>query len=437
MRDCSRWRAKLIEIQRAATHVVARVLGGRSLTTCLRELAQRNPQLTAQQRAAIQDACYGTLRFLGRLDALLDQLLERPLTEDVLRCLLRVALYQLEYSRAAPYAVVDEAVTAAAALHHARAKGLVNAVLRNFLRRRAELAAAVAHSEVARYSHPQWWIDLLKREYPQHYAAILETANHRPPLTLRVNRRKNTPQQYCALLAESGLAARSVGEDAVTLEQPVGVDRLPGFADGRVSVQDAGAQLAAPLLDLAPGMRVLDACAAPGGKTAHILECADVELVALDDDAARLERVRANLSRSGFTARIECADAARPDEWWDGRPFHRVLADVPCSASGVVRRHPDIKWLRRPGDIEQFAGQQGNLLDALWRVVAGGGKLLYATCSVFAGENGARIAAFLKRHPEARQLPLPGLAAITEAPAGQLLPDTEHDGFYYALLQKI
>ncbi len=413
-----------------AARLVGQVLGGRNLTQSLDELRASEPRLTPQQRAAAQDMSYGTLRHYGRLQAVLFRLLQRPLNDERVRCLLLVALYQLEYGMAPAHAVVDHAVRAAGRLRLPWAKGLVNAVLRNFLRRRADLLARLEEDEVARFSYPQWWIDKLRGQYPVHWQAMLEAGNQRPPMTLRVNRRRATVEAYVERLAAAGMAARPLGGSAVMLEQPLPVDALPGFREGLVSVQDYGAQLAAPLLDLAAGMRVLDACCAPGGKTGHMLECAGVAMTALDHDAARLERVRSNLERLGLAAGLVVGDAAEPDGWWDGRPYHRILADVPCSASGIVRRHADIKWLRRPQDVEIFAAQQARMLHALWRLLANGGKLLYATCSVFVEENQRQIDAFLAERADARLLPLPGLTD------GQLLPCAEHDGFYYALLQK-
>ena len=249
-------------------------------------------------------------------------------------------------------------------------------------------------------------------------------------MTLRSNVRRGSASDYLHRLQQAGLGARRLDNGALLLARPVPVERLPGFGEGAVSVQDAGAQLAATLLDVRDGMRVLDACAAPGGKTAHILELADVDMTALDADAVRLQRVGSNLERLGLSARMQAADAAAPDVWWDGNPFERVLVDAPCSASGVVRRHPDIKWLRRPSDIGGFAAQQQRLLQALWKVVARGGKLLYVTCSIFSEEDHQTIGGFAARHPDARILGgMPGRD-------GLLLPDDEHDGFYYALLQK-
>lgn len=426
----------MLEVQRQGAQIVGRVLSGRSLDAELRSPAVRTRVAATQDRAALQDITYGTLRFLGQIDALLERLLERPLENDRLRNVLRVALYQLVHTRAAAHAVVDHAVRTAVAIGHARAKGLVNGVLRSFLRNRDALLEEAGRTELGRYSHPQWWIDKLRVQYPDDYAAILESGNVHPPLTLRVNARKTSGRAYGEALDAAGLTYEQVGESAVVLAKPVPVERIPGFQDGLVSVQDLSAQHAAVLLDAREGTRVLDACAAPGGKTAHLLERSDVEVTAVDHDAARLERVQANLGRLQLCARLVCGDAAHPASWWDGKPFERILADVPCSASGVVRRHPDIKWLRRPDDIARFAQRQRDILEALWQLLATDGKLLYATCSVFHEENREQIERFLEHHSDARHLTLPGLHTNAQLPAGQILPDTRHDGFFYALLQK-
>jgi 16S rRNA (cytosine967-C5)-methyltransferase len=348
--------------------------------------------------------------------------------------LLRVAIYQLAYTRAPAHAVVHNAVTAAG---EGWRRGLANAVLRNFQRRRAELEKMAETQPSARWSHPDWWIAKLQAEHPEHWQGILEAGLLHPPFTLRVNICQGDVASYLQRLSEAELPARQTGEDAVTLDKAISVHSLPGFDEGQVSVQDAGAQWAARLLDAQPGERVLDACAAPGGKTGHILERAAsnssaVALTALDVDAARLARVQENLDRLHLHAKLVVGDASNPDVWWDGQPFDRILADVPCSASGVVRRNPDIKWLRRPDDIAQFAAQQAVMLEALWRLLAPGGTLLYATCSVFNEENDGQVQAFLARHPEdAARRPLP--EPLSD---GSLLPDAEHDGFFYALLQK-
>ena len=408
----------------AASRVVARVLGGASLTAVLDEDAR------GASRPAVQDLAYGTLRDYGAPEAMLAMLARKPIPDRAVRALLLCALHALRHERRAPHTVVDEAVTACAELGHAAARGFVNALLRNFLRRREALEAEARGSEAACFGYPAWWIARVRRAHPEAWEAALAAGNTRPAMTLRVNRRKLSVAAYLAKLAALGIDARRVGVVAVRLSQPRGVDALPGFAEGEVSVQDAGAQLAAPLLDVRSGMRVLDACAAPGGKSVHLLELADLDLLALDHDAERAPRIGATLERVGLAAQVRVADAGDPNRWWDGKPFDRVLLDVPCSASGVVRRHPDIKWLRREADLDGFAREQSRLLAALWQLLVPGGKLLYATCSVFPEENGAVIDAFLARRDDARRLLPPGLGD------GQLLPDDEHDGFFYALLEK-
>jgi len=420
-------------IQIAAGQIVQQVLtDGRNLNQVLEESLRKKSVWTPAQRAALQDLSYGTLRFYGQLRAILSLLLHKPMLDQRIYYVLLVALYQLQYSKAAQHAVVDHAVRSAQMLN-VKVSGLVNAILRNFLRGRDALLEQAAQNAEGKYSYPQWWIDELNAQYGERAAAILEAGNRHPPMTLRVNRRRNTSADYQMQLTQQNLPSRVIAPDALLLDKPVPVDRLPGFFDGMVSIQDAGAQYAASLLDVRDGMRVLDACAAPGGKTAHILERASVAMVAVDKDANRLQRVAENLQRLKLTAQLVVGDAAQPDAWWDGIPFQRILADVPCSASGVVRRHPDIKWLRRSSDISGFSAQQLDILHALWRLLAQDGKLLYATCSVFHQENELVVASFLAQQPDARRLPVT-LPGGTE---GQLLPDDQHDGFFYALLQKI
>ncbi len=424
----------MIKTQRIAASVVGKVLAGASLTVVLQETWRTHPVLLSQQRGAVQDLSYGVLRFYGQLDALLGLLLKKSLRDRRLYNLLLVSLYQLQYSKASSYAVVDHAVSTAATLGNGKEmQGLVNAVLRNYIRRREILLEKVAESDVGRYAHPQWWIDKLRIQFPQNFQHVLEADNKRPPMTLRVNQRKISVAAYQKLLDERGMSAQLLWHGALQLKQPVVVEKLPGFAEGFVSIQDAGAQLAAPFLDVQDGMRVLDACAAPGGKSTHLLELAKIALTVLDNDAVRLARVEQNLERLEFMADcLVCGDAAHPDQWWNGVPFDRILADVPCSASGVVCRHPDIKWLRRESDLLQFTASQQEILNALWQILVRGGKLLYVTCSVFIEENRLQIEQFMRQHPDARLLPLSGEAMID----GQLLPDIRHDGFFYSLLQK-
>lgn len=416
--------------QGLAAAAVGQVMAGRNLAVALDKLFCDHPSATQQQRAAAQDLSYGTLRYLGRISAVLDRLLIKPLAHEGVYYLLMVALYQLIYDKASAHTVVNQAVEAASRFRQRWSKGLVNAVLRNYLRRSDELSVIDPQNEVARYSYAQWWVDKIKQQYPQDWCSILEIGNTHPPMTLRIHLGRTTIQKYSELLASQGITHRLLGRQAVMLDKPMPVGEVPGFKDGWVSVQDFGAQFAAQLLDAKDGMRVLDACCAPGGKTGHILESAGVQMLALDHDDARLERVQSNLDRLGMSAVLQIGDAAKPEEWWDGVPFDRILADVPCTASGIVRRHVDIKWLRREQDIAEFAQQQKAILNSLWRLLAKGGKLLYATCSIFHEENQGQIDQFLKQHQDATKLPL-------EHPQnGQLIPCADHDGFFYALLQK-
>jgi len=403
------------------------------------------PTLSAGQRGAVQDLAYGTLRQYGRGDFMLERLLRTPLQEGdatpgklLLRALLLVALYRLEARPGDAHTIVDQAVNAAAEIDQGRFKALVNAILRNRLRRDAELLSAANADPVARYQHPLWWIDRIRLAHPACWEDILAADNSHPPMGLRVNRRRGDARAYLALLTDVGIAARLVADEdcAILLERPQPVERLPGFFQGLVSVQDVGAQHAAPLLGVADGMRVLDACAAPGGKATHLLELADIELLALDAEPQRTARIADNLARLGLQAEVNSVDCRALEQWWDGRPFQRILADVPCTASGVVRRHPDGKWLRRETDIAGFARSQAEILDALWRVLAPSGKMLYCTCSLFPQENALQMAAFAARHGDAVSLPVTGGAGTGELQQWQLVPQEEHDGFFYALLQK-
>jgi 16S rRNA (cytosine967-C5)-methyltransferase len=412
---------------RDAARSVARVAAGSSLADEFDRMAEEGAETP---RAILIDLTHGTLRRYGRVQAIVHALSRRGRPEALVEALLWCALYALESARYADYTVVDQAVRACALLERWTAKGYVNALLRAFLRERRSLEARINGDAQARLQHPGWWIERLRAAYPARWEEVLAAGNSHPPMGLRVNRRRDSVAEYRAKLEAAGIASRALGGDAVLLERPLPLERVPGFASGEVSVQDAGAQRAAQCLDLAPGQRVLDACAAPGGKSDHILETADVALSALDADPARCVRLERNLARLGLKARVTNADCTRLDDWWDGVPFDRVLADVPCSASGIVRRHPDIKWLRRASDVHAFAVRQGTILEALWQVLRAGGKLLYATCSVFPQENDAVIDAFVAHAGRAARLSLP------DGAAAQGLPDAQRDGFYYALIQK-
>ena len=422
--------------QQIAAIAVSDVLSGRNLTLALPDALSSYPNATPQQRGAAADLSYGTLRFYGEVNACLEKLLEKPLSNAHITALLLVAIYQLLHDKADDFTVVNQAVKAAGDAKPRWAKSLVNGVLRNFLRQKDALAEKLKADEVAIYSYPKWWINKLKSQYPQHWQAILQIGNAHPPMTLRVNAQKSNAQEYCQLLERLGIEATQLGGQAVMLAKPISVEQVPGFADGVVSVQDYGAQLAAHLLDLKKGMRVLDACAAPGGKAGHILESETVHLNAIDNDASRLNRVESNLARLQLSANCMVGNAAN---FTDNRLYDRILADVPCTASGIVRRHVDIKWLRRETDIAKFCAQQAAILANLWQLLAKGGKLLYVTCSIFNEENQQQIDSFLLKHKDATQLPL----LLTSEPDkniqnqyGQLIPTHQHDGLFYAILQK-
>jgi 16S rRNA (cytosine967-C5)-methyltransferase len=425
---------------------VAAVRAGRSLTDALDETP-------APARAGTQALAFEVLRRLGMALALREQLAAKPppAWADAL-LLSALALASAEDKgdgpRYAMHTLVDQAVEAARARAPAQAR-FVNAVLRRWSRESVALLDAARSDPVAQSNHPRWWIDRLRSDWPSQADALLAANQHRAPMLLRANRRRSDIGSYLERLADAGLAAQRVAidadasHDAIVLAKPCPVQGLPGFAEGWVSVQDLSAQRAAPMLlgahVLAPGARVLDACAAPGGKTAHLLELAELDVLALDVDADRLARVRENLDRLGLVATLAAGDAAKPEAWWDGRPFDAILLDAPCTASGIVRRHPDVRWLRRPSDVAALAATQARLLDALWPLLAPGGHLLYATCSVFRAEGSEQIDAFLQRASDAAPRPSPGHLLP--------LPDNEPttvpgraavtgDGFFYALLRK-
>lgn len=429
----------LAKLLNHAADAVQAVRAGQSLNAAL-------GSCPGAARPGAQALSFHALRWLGAALAL-RALLAPKAPPPKVDALLLTALAMLWPQAEAPYAahtLVDQAVDAARQ-RNKQSAGFVNAVLRRFLRDRDALVAAALRDPLARFNHPGWWVDRLKADWPDRWQQILEADNQRPPMTLRVNARRGDAIGYVARLAVAGIEAQAIGAQAVRLGQPCPVTQLPGFADGDVSVQDAAAQRAAPLLigaGLKPGARVLDACAAPGGKTAHLLELAELDVLALDSDPARLTRVHETLARLGLSAKTTASDAGAPATWWDGRPFDAILLDAPCSAAGIVRRHPDVRWLRRASDIPALAAVQARLLDALWPLLAPGGRLLYCTCSVFKAEGQDQIDAFLQRQPGA------ALAASPASP-GHLLPLPDNgderpvqpisaaaDGFFYALIEK-
>jgi 16S rRNA (cytosine967-C5)-methyltransferase len=404
----------------------------------------------APLRAGVQALGFQTLRWLGRAEALRRHLAKRtpPPPADALLCTALALSWDAARSPYEPFTLVDQAVEAAKRDPKIRAQAsFINACLRRFLRERDELVAATDHEPVAQWNHPRWWIERVKRDHPRDWQRVLTADHSQAPMTLRVNMRKGDREACLQKLQLAGWRGHPVGASGIQLDRARPVQQIPGFLEGECSVQDAAAQLAAPLLlnglsrSGAGPLRVLDACAAPGGKTAHLLEIAagEVEVTALEVDAARSRRIGETLARLGLTAPIAVADAARPQTWWDGVPFDAILLDAPCTASGIVRRHPDVRWLRRESDIEQLALRQAMLLAALWPLVRPGGRLLYCTCSVFREEGAHQIEAFFARNTDAHLLPSPGHLLPRTSGNAYGVPDNplgDHDGFFYALLEK-
>jgi 16S rRNA (cytosine967-C5)-methyltransferase len=424
----------------AAASVLQAVRAGESATPAI-------ARVDGTLRPAAQALAFHALRQLGRAQALRGLLAKRPPPPpaDALLCLCLALAWDPDAAPYETFTLVDQAVEAAKRSAAMRVQqSFINACLRRFLRERDALVAATDADPVARWNHPNWWIARVREEHPQHWGAILAAANTAAPMTLRVNTRHWSRAGAKQALADAGMASSEVGSQGLVLDVPRPVQAIPGFAEGKFSVQDAGAQLAARLLldGLAPQarpLRILDACAAPGGKAAHILELADADLLALDVDPARCRRVGENLARVGVQARVQAADAAKPATWWDGQPFDAILLDAPCTASGIVRRHPDVRWLRRATDIAQLAAQQQRLLKALWPLLAPGGRLVYCTCSVFRAEGEAQIAAFVAHNTGAVLRPSPG--HLIPQTGGEPKPvrdnlDGDHDGFFYAVLDK-
>jgi len=421
--------------------VVAEVAGrGRSLDRALSAALAEWPD--PRDRALLQAMCFGVVRFYPRLERTLEQLLERPVkARDLpLKCLLMAGLYQISSMKVPDHAAVSATVSAVEGIGRRGARGLVNAVLRRYLRERESVDTAATDTPEGRWAHPAWMVDRIATDWPDQWERVLEANNQPPPMWLRVNRSRIDRDAWLDRFAPEGATAGAVAPESVLLSAPCDVESIEGFAQGMVSVQDAGAQLAAHLLEATAGDRVLDACAAPGGKAAHTLElCPQAELEALDLDESRLDTMRSGLARLGLRPRLIRGDASRPEDWWDGRPYDRALVDAPCTASGVIRRHPDIKLLRRESDIAPVVRIQANILDGIWAVLRPGGRLVYATCSIFPEENERQIAAFLARTPDASPAGIagPALPGLPRRPGCQILPgDAGMDGFYYACLTK-
>jgi 16S rRNA (cytosine967-C5)-methyltransferase len=426
------------QLQATAT-VIQAVREGASGTAAIEDVS-------TELRPGVQALAFHVWRNLGRAEALRRQLAAKspPPAADALLC---VALALVWADADAPYDVftlVNQTVEAAKRSAQAKAQAnFVNACLRRFLRERDALVTLTDRDPVAFWNHPKWWIERVRRERPQHWQAILAMANTHAPMTLRVNGRKTAPNDYLQLLTQAGITGRRSGASAIVLDTPIPVQRIPGFEAGVVSVQDAAAQIAAPLLlrGIAPGssLHILDACAAPGGKTGHLLELAGGDVTALEVDPRRCARINQNIARLGLTAQVVTADALNPQGWWDGRPFDAILLDAPCTASGIVRRHPDVRWLRRELDIEQLAALQKKMLQTLWTLLSPGGKLLYCTCSIFLAEGSGQVQTFLAHNTDAILLPSPGHLVPGISTNVDDVPDnqpSDYDGFYYALFQK-
>jgi 16S rRNA (cytosine967-C5)-methyltransferase len=439
MMDVNEQKIPLWRQLQAVAAVLLAIRSGVSGTAALADVA-------ADLRPGVQALTFHVLRSLGRAEALRQLLASRtpPPPADALLCTALALAWRAEDAPYEVFTLVNQAVEAAkrGAATQPQAS-FINACLRRFLRERDALVATTDKNPVAVWNHPKWWIDRLKKEWPDRWQAILAGNNRHAPMTLRVNARRSAVLPYLQTLKDAGLDAITAGPFGVTLAQPKPVLELPGFADGVVSVQDAAAQLAAPLLlsglTSSGQLHVLDACAAPGGKTAHLLEMADCRVTALDVDPARCERIYQTLQRLDLQAQVLVADAADTPAWWDGQLFDAVLLDAPCSASGIVRRHPDVRWLRRESDIAQLAVIQARLLKALWALLKPGGRLLYCTCSVFRAEGEEQIQTFLARNTQAVLLPSPGHLMLSNGANGDAVPDNpacDHDGFYYALLEK-
>jgi 16S rRNA (cytosine967-C5)-methyltransferase len=438
----SRWAPGAAALADAARAVSSVAFDGRSTEEVLRAYEE------SSQRAAIRAIALGSLRWYLRLAPAIDGLLSRPQgVANEIRALLVVSAHQIEYSRNAPQATAHAAVDATRILGQARASGLVNAVLRRFVAEKANVLSRVDRKLAGRTAHPQWLVKLLEQAWPESFESILEANNEHPPLVLRVDLARKSRADYIEELKAADITGTPVdwAPAAVWLDRPVAIALLPGFREGIVSVQDAGAQLAAQLLDAQPGMRVMDACAAPGGKTGHLLERTPdlAELVAIDVDASRVTRIRENLERLGRNALVQVADVREPGTFWDGRPFERILVDAPCSSTGVIRRHPDIKLLRRVTDIPAFASVQEQILRSAFSMLAPGGRLLYCTCSLLPPENEEVVERLLASEPAARLAMMPPGPAV--APGAQdrrigiqLIPGSQAgtDGFYYACLEK-
>ena len=420
--------------QWSAAMIVEQVLLGKNLDKSFDVILKKYNNSEIDNLSQIKDMVYGAIRNLGRSNFYINKLVKNKIENRCLEALLHIVLFQITNERSNNYTLVNEAVDAAKKIDHKKS-AFINAVLRNFLRKKDELQQELNEDESAVYSYPNWWIQKVKNQYPRNWKDILVIGNQRPPLALRINLKKIEVNEYSTVLDDHGINHTLVGGECLIINTPLGVDKIPGFFEGKVSVQDYGAQLAAHLIDLKNDQKVLDACSAPGGKACHMLELNSIQLLAIESDQQRIIKIQENIDRQGLKAKILNDKISSQNEWWNKESFDRILLDVPCSASGIVRRHVDIKWLRRINDFQSFGNNQLSLLRAAWPMLKEGGKLLYVTCSIFEEENIDVIEKFKQDSNDVSELNINFPSNIVHI-KNQILPSENHDGLFYALLQK-
>ena len=417
-----------------AAMIVEQVLLGKNLNKSFDMILKKYNNSEIDNLSQIKDMVYGAIRDLGKSNFYINKLVKNKIENRCLEGLLHIALFQITHERSNNFTLVNEAVDAAKKIDHKKS-AFINAVLRNFLRKKDELQQELDEDESAVYSYPNWWIQKVKNQYPKNWKDILTIGNQRPPLALRINLKKIGVNEYSAILDKHEINHTLVGGECLIINIPLGVDKIPGFSEGKVSVQDFGAQLAAHLIDLKKGHKVLDACSAPGGKACHMLELNSIELLAIESDKKRTNKIQENVDRQGLKAKILNEKISSQNKWWDKECFDRILLDVPCSASGIVRRHVDIKWLRRINDFKNFGENQQSLLRSVWPMLKENGKLLYITCSIFEEENRDVIEKFKQDAGNVSELSINFPSNVTHI-NNQILPSENHDGLFYALLQK-
>ena len=414
--------------------ILERVLLGKNLNKSFELIFRKYNANESENIPQIKDMVYGAIRDLGKSEFYISKLISRKIDNQCIEALLHIVLFQISHERSNNFTLVNQAVDAAKIIDHKKSS-FINAVLRNFLRKRSDLEEQAKENESATYSYPKWWINKVKEQYPNKWGDILDIGNKRPPLALRINLQKIGVKEYSNILHEHDIEHTLIGSECMIINKPLGVDKIPGFLDGKVSVQDYGAQLAAHIIDLKQGQKVLDACSAPGGKACHMLELNSIKLLAIESDKKRIIKIQENMNREGLTAKIQNEKIEDYNEWWDKILFDRILLDVPCSASGIVRRHVDIKWLRRINDFENFGDMQLNILKSVWPMLKKNGKLLYVTCSIFQEENKDVVEMFKKEVNNISELNIT-FPSNVEHIKNQVLPSKNHDGLFYALLRK-